>query len=375
MIVTLMTLWKRPITSRICSESEPCFLIPRSVRDPVTIETDSERVTCPIADEFTISRRTSETATTVVVHLSDGERVGIGGAVPAAYYGETPDSVEEALPELCAVVEGIDDPRAGQTIRRRLRQVAPGAPAARAAVSAAVHDLGAKQAGDPLYRLWGLDPAAVPPTSYTVGIATPDEMADRAARASDAGYPILKVKVGTDDDRARVRAVREAAPDARLRVDANGAWEPAEAVEKAAWLAEDAEFLEQPAESVAGLRRVREAGHLPVAADESCVTAGDIPRVADAADIVVVKVAKCGGLRPALAQIAAAKAHDLDVMIGCMVASDAAIAPACHVAPLADYVDLDGALLLAEDPYDGVPIEAGEIDLQAVEAGTGVRRS
>jgi L-alanine-DL-glutamate epimerase-like enolase superfamily enzyme len=341
----------------------------------VTIETEVERRRCPIAEEFTISRRTSETATTVVVRLSDGEHTGVGGAAPAAYYGETPDSVVEVLPELCAVVESVDDPHAGQAIERGLREAAPGAPAARAAVSTAVHDLAGRRADEPLYRRWGMDPGAVPATSYTVGIADPAEMADRAARASDAGYPVLKLKVGTDDDRARVRAVREAAPDVRLRVDANGAWEPAEAVEKAAWLAEYAEFLEQPAGSVAGLRRVREAGHLPVAADESCVTAGDVPRVADAADIVVVKLAKCGGLRPALAQIAAARAHDLDVMIGCMVASDAAIAPACHVAPLTDYVDLDGALLLAEDPYDGVPIDAGEIDLRAVDAGTGVRRS
>lgn len=331
------------------------------------------RIDCPIADEFTISRSTTGTATTVVVHLADGAETGIGGVAPAAYYEESPDSVEAALPGLLDAVEDVGDPHEGQRIARRLADIAPEAPAARAAASAAVHDLAARQAAEPLYRRWGLDPAAAPPTSYTVAIADPEEMAARAARASEAGYEVLKVKVGTDDDRARVRAVREAAPDATLRVDANGAWEPAEAVEMAAWLADRAEFLEQPTPGVEGLARVREAGHLPVAADESCVHAGDVPRVADAADIVVTKLGKCGGLRPAVRQIAAANAHGLDVMIGCMVASNAAIAPACHLAPLCDYADLDGALLLAEDPYEGVPVADGRMDLTAVAAGTGVR--
>ncbi len=341
---------------------------------PMRLDTAVERVTCPVADDFTISRGTTETATTVVVSLSEGDHTGVGGVAPAAYYDETPDSVESTLPDLLAAVEDVGDPHAQQAIARRLADRAPDAAAARAAVSGAVHDLAGKLAREPGYRRWGLDPGAAPPTSYTVGIANPDEMADRAARASDAGFEVLKVKVGTEDDRARVRAVREAAPDTRLRVDANEAWEPDRAVEMAAWLADQGvEFLEQPCPTVAGLREVHEAGHLPVAADESCVTAADVPTVADAVDIVVTKLGKCGGLRPAARQVAAANAHGLEVMVGCMVASDAAIAPACHLAPLCDYADLDGALLLAEDPYEGVPVEDGRMDLQAVEAGTGVR--
>ena len=332
-----------------------------------------ERVTCPVADDFTISRGTTETATTVVVRISDGEHTGVGGVAPTTYYGETPDSVEEALPDLLAAVEEAD-PHGQQAIARRLADRAPEAAAARAAVSGAVHDLAGKRAGEPVYRRWGLSPDAAPPTSYTVGIADPDEMADRAAGASAAGFEVLKVKVGTDDDRARVRAVREAAPDARLRVDANEAWAPERAVEMAAWLADQGvEFLEQPCPTVAGLGQVREAGHLPVAADESCVTAADVPAVADAVDIVVTKLGKCGGLRPAARQVATANAHGLKTMVGCMVASDAAIAPACHLAPLCDYADLDGALLLDEDPYEGVPVEDRWMDLRAVAAGTGVR--
>lgn len=339
-----------------------------------SLDTAVERVTCPVADDFTISRGTTETATTVVVRVADGVHTGVGGVAPAAYYDETPASVEAALPDLLAAVEEIGDPHAQQAIAGRLADLAPGAAAARAAVSAAVHDLAGTLAGEPVYRRWGLSPDAAPPTCYTVGIADPDEMADRAARASDAGFEVLKLKVGTEDDRTRVRAVREAAPDARLRVDANEAWTPERAVEMSRWLAEqDVEFLEQPCPTVAGLRRVREAGHLPVAADESCVTAADVPAVADAVDIVVTKLGKCGGLRPAARQVAAANAHGLETMVGCMVASDAAIAPACHLAPLCDYADLDGALLLGEDPYEGVPVADGRMDLRAVDAGTGVR--
>jgi L-alanine-DL-glutamate epimerase-like enolase superfamily enzyme len=338
----------------------------------MTRETAVERVTSPVADPFTISRGTTETATTVVVSITEDGHTGIGGVAPAAYYDETPDSVEAALPELLAAIEDVDAD-AQQAVARRLAEVAPEAAAARSAVSGAVHDLVGKQAGEPVYRRWGLDPDATPPTSYTVGIAEPAEMADRAARAVDAGHEVLKVKVGTDDDRARVRAVREAAPEVRLRVDANGAWDAEEAIDNAAWLAEYAEFLEQPTASVEGLRRVREAGHLPVAADESCVTAADVPAVADAVDIVVTKLGKCGGLRPAARQVAAANAHGLETMVGCMVASDAAIAPACHLAPLCEYADLDGALLLGEDPYEGVPVVDGRPDLRAVAAGTGVR--
>jgi L-alanine-DL-glutamate epimerase-like enolase superfamily enzyme len=342
----------------------------------VTLSTAFERVSLPLADRFAIARGTTETATNVVVRISDGDGTGVGAAAPAEYYGETPESVETVLPDLLSAVEAVGDPHAQQTIERRLRGRAPDEAAARAAVSAAVHDLAARSEGEPLYRRWGHDTGSAPPTSYTIGIDEPARMAEKAAEARAAGYPVLKVKVGTGDDRGRIEAVREAAPEARLRVDANGAWEASEAVGNSRWLADyGVEFVEQPvpAGDRSGLGRVTEEGALPVAADESCVTAADVPGVADAVDIVVVKLMKCGGLRPAARQIAAAQAHGLEVMLGCMVESNAAIAPACHLAPLVTYADLDGALLLAEDPYEGVPVTGGRIDLGAVDAGTGAR--
>ena len=341
----------------------------------MTLSTEFERLELPLADPFGISRGTTETAENVLVRIADDAgHVGVGAAAPTAYYGETMADALAALPSLLVAVEDADDPHAQQRVERRLRERSPDTPAARAAVSVALADLAATRQAEPLYRRWGLDPEAVPPTSYTIGIDTPERMAEKAVAAREAGSPILKLKVGTEDDRARVEAVCEAAPEARLRVDANGAWEPADAVAATRWLADrNVEFVEQPvpADDIEGLRAVQEDGALPVAADESCVTASDVPTVADAADIVVAKVGKCGGLGATASQIGAATAHGLDVMLGCMVASNAAIAGACHLAPLCEYADLDGALLLASDPYDGVAMPEGRPDLRAVEAGTG----
>jgi len=340
--------------------------------------TGFERVDLPLSEAFTISRGSTETATNVVVRVADGAgRVGVGAAAPVSYEGETVGGVEAALPELLARVAEVGDPHAQQRIEGLLADAAPDRPAARAAVSVAVHDLAAGQAGEPLYRRWGLDPAAAPATSYTVGIDDPAAMADRARRIRSAGYPVLKVKLGTDDDRARLEAVRAAAPDARIRVDANGAWTPADAAEHCEWLADaGVEFVEQPVarDDIAGLARVSAAGDLPVAADESCLRATDVPAVADAADIVVVKLMKCGGPRGAVRAIHAAHAAGLDVMLGCMVESAASLSAAVHLAPLVTYADLDGALLLAEDPFEGVPVEGREFLLADSGAGTGARR-
>lgn len=338
-----------------------------------------ERLVIPLEQEFTISRGTMETTTVVTVTLRDGAgRVGLGSASPSSYYGETPDSVEAVMPSLLEVVEDVGDPHAQQVIERRLAATAPDEAAARAAVSIAVHDLAACQGTEPLYRRWGLDAAATPVSSYTVSIDSPAAMRERASSAVEAGHSVLKVKLGTDRDRERLEAVREGAPDARIRVDANCAWTPEQAVTNTAWLSDlNVEFLEQPvpAEDVDGLAHVSEGGAVPVAADESCVTAEEVPRVADAVDIVVVKLMKCGGLRPAHRQILTAKSHGLEVMLGCMIESSASIAGSCQLAPLVEYADLDGALLLEGDPYDG-PVEPdGRIDLASVAEGTGTRQS
>lgn len=337
--------------------------------------TEFEVVELALSEEFTISRGSTTTTENVIVRIEDGAgRVGVGGAAPSAYYGERVADVERTLPSLLDAAKNVGEPALTRRIERELAAEAPAAPAARAAVSIAVHDLVATQADEPLYRRFGLDPGRAPPTSYTISIDSPSVMAQRARRAREAGYPILKVKLGTDDDRARIDAIRKLAPRAYIRVDANGEWTPEEAIEKVDWLANaNVQFVEQPVpgDDIDGLARVAEESVLPIAADESCVTAADVPAVADAADIVVVKLMKCGGIRPAKRQIEAARAHDMDVMLGCMIESNASIAASCHLAPLADYADLDGSLLLESDPYEGVPITNGDLELASVERGTG----
>ncbi|KKF39449.1 chloromuconate cycloisomerase [Halorubrum saccharovorum] len=344
----------------------------------MTLETEFERVSLPLENPFTIARGTQTDAENAIVRITDeAGMTGVGGAAPSSHYGETADTVEAVLPDLLAAVERVGDPHALHEIETELASVVNDNPAARAAVSIAVHDLAAKRLGVPLHRLWGLDPREAPATSYTIGLDETERVREKAEAAVEAGYPVLKIKLGTDRDRELIDAVREAAPDARIRVDANEAWTPREAVRKCEWLADrNVEFVEQPvpAEDPEGLRFVYERSALPIAADESCVTLSDVPAIANRCDIANLKLMKTGGLLEARRLIAAARAHGLEVMCGCMIESNASIAAAAQLAPLLDYADLDGSLLLAEDPYDGVDLSGGEIRLGDCDrAGTGAR--
>jgi len=357
----------------------------------MTLTFETERVDLPLAETFTISRGSTDVAENVIVRatVDDGDGspapdseesvvdggagpTGVGAAAPSAHYGETADTVEAVLPDLFDAVRDVD---AFET--RRVEAACERAvndnPAARAAVSIAVHDLVAKRLDVPLYRYLGLTPSAAPDTSFTIGLADVDRMREKANEAASAGYDILKVKLGTGRDRAVVDAVREGAPDATLRVDANEAWTPKEAVRKTRWLADyRVEFVEQPvpASNPEGLGYVYERSPLPIAVDESCVVPSDVPQVANRADIVTCKLMKCGGVQAARDLLAAARAHGLETMLGCMVESSAAIAAGAHLAPLCDHVDLDGSLLLADDPYTGPVQRGGRIDLEAT-FGTG----
>ncbi|WP_254767084.1 dipeptide epimerase [Salinilacihabitans rarus] len=344
----------------------------------MSLETSFERRSLPLEFPFTIARGTQTHAEVVFVEVEDDGTVGIGGAGPSAHYGETAATVEAVLPDLLAVVEDVGDPHQLARIERRMRETVERNPAARCAVSVALHDLVAKRLDVPLYRYWGLDPAETVETSYTIGIDDTETMREKTELALERGHGTLKVKLGTDRDEEIVRTIRETAPDARLYVDANEAWTPKEAVRKIDRLAAyDLEFVEQPvpAENPGGLRYVYERSSLPIAADESCITADDVPQVAGRCDVANLKLMKCGGLREAIRIVHAARAHGLQVMCGCMSESNASIAAACHLAPLLDYADLDGSLLLAEDPVDGVPLPGGRIDLEALDRpGTGARR-
>jgi L-alanine-DL-glutamate epimerase-like enolase superfamily enzyme len=342
------------------------------------MNTRFETVSLPLDIPFEIARGTTETAENVVVEIEHGGETGYGAAAPSRRYGETTGTVEALLPELLATAEAVGDPHARRAIGDRMATVARENPAGKAAVDIALWDLAGKLLGEPVYRLLGspADPADRPPTSFTIGIDDPDAMAARAREAVADGYPVLKLKLGTDSDIAIVRAVREAVPDATLRVDANEAWTPTEAVEKCRDIeAYNVEFVEQPVDAAdaEGLRYVYERSPLPIAADESCRTAADVPAIADRCDIANLKLMKTGGLTPAIELIHAARAHELEVMCGCMVETNVSIGAAAHLLPLLDYADLDGSLLLESDPYTGIPISEGRFDLGAVERGTGAR--
>ncbi|WP_411963978.1 dipeptide epimerase [Haloferax sp. YSMS24] len=335
-----------------------------------------DRVSMQLADPFGISRGTQTAAENVVVRIEDeGGMTGVGAAAPSAHYGETAATVEAVLPDLLDVVEEVGDPHAIDRIERRMEETVRRNPAARTAVSIALHDLAAKRLGVPLYKLWGLDPERAPASSFTIGLDDIETIREKTADAYEAGYDILKVKVGTDRDKAIIEAVRDEAPGVTIRVDANEAWTPREAVEMSEFLADyGVEFVEQPvpAEDYEGLKFVYDNSALPIAADESCITADDIPKIADRVDIANLKLMKCGSLSEATRMIHTARSHGLEVMLGCMIETNAAIAAGCHLAPLLDYADLDGSLLLADDPYDGVPMPNGAIDLEALDRpGTG----
>ena len=330
----------------------------------------AERVELPLSVPFTIARGTTTVTENVVVAVEHGGETGHGAAAPAARYGETADTVEAVLPRLLDALP--DDPHAIDAAHDAMDTVVRGNPAAKAAVDIALHDLVATLHDLPLYRYLGLDAGETPTSSFTIGLADTDEMR-RKARAADE-YDVLKLKLGTDRDMGIVEAVADTAPDARLRVDANEAWTPKHAVSMCERLDGLVEFVEQPvpAENPEGLRYVYERSPLPIAADESLVTATDVPSVADRADIASVKLMKCGGVRPAIEAFHAARAHGMETMLGCMVGSNAAIAAGVHLAPLCDYADLDGSLLLADgaDPFDGPPVP--ELDPSGV-VGTGAR--
>ena len=314
------------------------------------------------AHPFGIARGTQSAYRVVWVRLTDGDGAeGWGEADPSSYYGETADTVVAALRRLGPLLP--DDPFALEDAEARLAASLKGNAAARVALSAALHDLVGKRLGVPLWKLWGLDPAKAPASSFTIGIDTPDVLRAKVREAS--GYSILKVKVGTPDDETILRTVREET-DKPIRVDANCGWTAKQAIARLPLLREmGVELIEQPLppDDLEGLAEVRRASPMPIIADESCRTAADIPRLAGVVDGINIKLAKCGSLREALRMIAVARAHHMMVMVGCMIETSLGITAAAHFTPLLDVVDLDGAALLKRDPFSGASIAGGRLTL------------
>ncbi len=335
------------------------------------MELRARTVSLPLVDTFAIARMARSETELVRVEVEHDGLVGLGEAAPIYYRGETPASALEFLLEQApALLDGLD-PFALEPIGERLAD-REGEATAKAALDAALHDWVGKRLGVPVWRLLGLARDA-PPTSFTIAIAPLEQTRERTRRAQ--GFRALKLKVGAPEDLERVRAVR-ALTDVPLRVDANEGWTLETAWELVPELVKlGVELIEQPfaagdEESLAALAQLRPRP--PIVLDESCHDLRDMAAAARHADGVNVKLAKAGGLREAVRMIHAARALGLRVMLGCMVESELGVAAAAQIASLADWVDLDGHLLLAERPYEGLALEDGRV-LPSSEPGLGVR--
>ena len=328
--------------------------------------------TLRLEEPFTISRATDEEVDEIFVELELDGIVGYGEASPQEVYGE---SVESAATFLDGAEELLGaDPFALEAIERRLAQ-RPGEMAAKAAIDSALYDVCGKLTNQPVWRLLGLDRAG-PPTSWTIWLGDPDDMARRAERVGDR-FRRLKLKLGARDgaDVDRVRAVR-GVTDLPLQVDVNEYWELDEALENVRALAElGVEYVEQPlpAGHPEGARLKKESP-LPIYVDEDVHTMKDVREAAERAHGINIKLAKSGGIREAVRMAHAARALGLGVMLGCMVESSLGIAAACQVASLCDHIDLDGNLLLADDPWEGVEFVDG-VQLPSEQPGLGVREA
>jgi L-Ala-D/L-Glu epimerase len=331
------------------------------------VELEARIVRLQLAETFVISREASDTADVVQVELRHGGADGHGEADPSDRYGESAESALAYVQEHAELLG--DDPFALEQVLTRLP---PGEQAARAALDAALHDLQGKLLGIPVWKLLGL-PRTGPPTSWTIWLGDPDDMARRAERQASR-FLRLKLKLGGGDglDVERVRAVRGVS-GLPLQVDVNEWWSLDEALEAVPQLAElGVEYCEQPlAAGDEGGRALKERSPIPIYVDEDCHTLADVAACAEIAHGINIKLAKSGGIREALRMAYAARALGLGVMLGCMVESGLGIAAACVVAPLCDHVDLDGNLLLAHDPAPGVQLVDG-VQVPSEEPGLGV---
>jgi L-alanine-DL-glutamate epimerase-like enolase superfamily enzyme len=316
-----------------------------------------EPLTLDLKTTFRVAHGASDQRYNVLIYLDDG--VGEAAAVP--YYGETQQGIIDYLKS----VPGLgDDPF---DIEAVLAKRPAGSRAARSGIDEALHDLWGKKLGQPLYKLFGLNPGKLPLTSVTIGMDEPQVMAEQAR---EAGYPILKIKLGSEKDEEIIAAICKAT-DAKLRADANAGWSRERALQIIPRLADyGLEFIEQPLavddmEGFFWLKQKLRAQKvdIPIFADETAKTSHDVAKLAGAIDGVVVKTMKSEGIREALRMIHTARAHDVQIMLSCMVETSVGVTAAAHLAPLCDFADLDGPLLIKNDPYRGLKYEGAKISL------------
>lgn len=324
---------------------------------------EAEVVRLKLRHTWTTTMSSSEYRDTLHVRITSGAITGRGEGAPIVRYHEDAVGGKKIVESLNPLLASADLMQYRKLMAEVLAKV-PGEWAAKSAIDIAVHDWIGQKLGLPLYRFFGLSAADAPITTFSIGIDTP-EITKQKVREAES-YPVLKIKVGLDKDESTLEAVRSVTKKP-LRLDANEGFKTKEeAVRKINWLAGlGAEFIEQPmrGDLTEEHRWIRSRVHIPIFADEACLRAEDIPKIADAYDGVVVKLDKTGGLLGALRMMEVARAHKLKVMLGCMVSSSVTITAAAHLSPLADYADLDGNLLIANDPYSGVRVVKGRLVL------------
>lgn len=324
----------------------------------------------PLAHTFTISRESITVQKTLIVELEEDGYRGYGEATTNNYYGFTFENMAAALERVRADLESttLEDP---VTLWQQLHPKLKDNPFAQCALDQAAHDLWGKKLGQPVYRLWGLEAKNLPQTDYTIGIDDIDVMV--AKMQEFPNWPIYKIKLGTSHDLDIVRALRQHTTS-RFRVDANCGWSAEETIRNSHELKPlNVEFIEQPlpADQGAAMEQVFRESALPVIADESCIVESDVDRCVNRFHGINIKLVKCGGLTPARRMITRARELGLQVMVGCMTESTVGISAIAQLLPLLDYVDMDGALLLAKDIATGVVIEQGTC-IYSSENGCGV---
>ncbi|HYM83695.1 MAG TPA: dipeptide epimerase [Candidatus Dormibacteraeota bacterium] len=336
----------------------------------MTFQLEREVATLPLRDPFVIARDShgrGRSVTTVLVRLTasdDPSTVGLGEGYPDRFYGETPETMDAVFPELLAAVDARVSSADPTTAREGLGATADawddlirGHGAAKCALDLALHDLVGRRLGMAVVDLLGLS-RSIPPTDFTLGLDDPAVVAERARRA--AAFPALKIKVGGPEDLATLEAVR-GVYGGPIRVDANTGWRPQDADRLLPELVRlGVELIEQPfpARRLDQLRWLTERSPIPVVADESCVLPEDLPGLVGVVSGVNVKLAKCGGIEPARRMLETARELGFRTFLGCMEETSVAIAGSAVVASLAEWVDLDGCLLIADDPFEGLRLDA-----------------